>query len=69
MPWEPTGVLIADPATRVHAKLLTALVKLPVLVGVCAGVYIALARFLDLGEVADLPVVGRWFRHPLTTNN
>jgi len=64
MPWEPTGVLIADPATRVHAKLLTALVKLPVLVGVCAGVYIALARFLNLGEVADLPLIGRWFRRP-----
>ena len=45
MPWEPTGVLIADAATRVHAKLLTALVKLPVLVSVCAGIYIALARF------------------------
>ena len=69
MPWEPTGILVADPATRVHAKLLTALVKLPVLVGVCAGVYIALARFLDLGEVADLPIVGRWFRHPLTTDH
>jgi len=29
MPWEPTGILIADPATRIHAKLLTALVNSP----------------------------------------
>jgi putative peptidoglycan lipid II flippase len=62
MPWEPKGILVADEATRVHAKLLTALVKLPVLVGVCAGVYIALAWFLKLGELGDLPFVGRFFK-------
>jgi putative peptidoglycan lipid II flippase len=66
VPWEPTGILVADPATRLHAKLLTALVKLPLLVGVCGGVYVGLARFLDLGEVADLPVIGRWFRNPVS---
>ena len=64
MPWEPAGILLADPAARFHAKLLTAFVKLPLLVSACAAIYITLTRFLNLGEVADLPIVGRFFRHP-----
>ena len=62
MPWEPTGILVADPDSRFHAKLLTALVKLPLLVSVCAAIYIALARFLHLGDISELPIVGRFFR-------
>jgi putative peptidoglycan lipid II flippase len=62
MPWEPTGILVADPASRLHAKFLDALVKLPLLVTACAAVYVALARFLQIGDVADLPLIGRFFR-------
>jgi putative peptidoglycan lipid II flippase len=62
MPWEPTGVLVADPGTLLRAKLLTALVKLPVLVMVCAGVYMGLARYLGIGDLAEMPIVGRFFR-------
>jgi len=62
MPWEPTGVLVADPRTLLHAKLLTALVKLPLLVTACAGVYMGLARYLGIGDLADMPIVGRFFR-------
>jgi putative peptidoglycan lipid II flippase len=62
MPWQPTGILVADPATRFHAKLLDALVKLPLLVSACAAIYIALASFLHIGDLADLPFIGRFFR-------
>jgi len=61
-PWEPHGILIADPATRVHVRLLTALVKLPLLVCCCATIYIGLMRFLGAPEVAELPLVGRFMR-------
>ena len=54
--------MIADPATRVHAKLLTALVKLPLLVTACGGIYFFMIRFLGLGELNDIPFVGRFFR-------
>ena len=63
MPWDPQGVLIADPATRVRAKLLTALVKLPLLVAACGAIYVGIMTFLRMPEVADLPLVGRFLRH------
>jgi putative peptidoglycan lipid II flippase len=59
MPWDPQGILIADPATRIRAKILTAGVKLPLLVVLCGGVYVAIMSFLKMPEVADLPFMGR----------
>jgi putative peptidoglycan lipid II flippase len=56
MPWE--GEDVRD----VRAKILTAVVKLPLLVGVCGAVYIGLTRWLGMAEVGDLPVVGRILR-------
>ncbi len=62
VPWEPQGIMVADPATRLHARLLTALVKLPLLVVACAGIYFSTARFLGLGDMHDVPFIGRFFR-------
>jgi putative peptidoglycan lipid II flippase len=62
MPWEPKGILISDPATRVHAKWMTSLVKLPLLVGACGVVYLMLARWLGVGDLGSVPFVGRFFR-------
>ena len=59
MPWDPHGVQIADAAIRVKAKLLTALVKLPLLVAVCGAIYVGLMRFLRMPEVRDLPFISR----------
>jgi hypothetical protein len=42
--------------------LLTALVKLPVLVMVCVAIYVALVRFLGVGDLADLPLIGKFFQ-------
>ena len=62
-PWEPHGILIADPATRVKVRLLTALVKLPILVASCGVIYIGLMRFLGAPEVTELPFIGRFIRY------
>ena len=43
-------------------KVLTAGVKLPLLVGVCGGIYVGLAWFMGMREVEDVPVVGRMLR-------
>jgi len=56
LPWETAGGAIG-----VREKLLTAGVKLPLLVGVCGGVYVGLAAFLRMPEVRDIPIVGRLF--------
>ncbi len=61
-PWEPHGILIADPATRVKARLLSALVKLPLIVACCGAIYLALMRFLGAPEVEEMPFVGRFLR-------
>jgi putative peptidoglycan lipid II flippase len=61
MPWE-RGDAVMTPAALLHAKLLTALVKLPLLVAVCGGVYLGLAGFLKMPEVFELPVIGRFLR-------
>jgi hypothetical protein len=64
LPWEPQGILVADPATRVRAKWLTSLVKLPLLVAFCGIIYLLLARFLGVGDASSVPLVGRFFRKP-----
>ena len=55
LPWEHGGL-----ALSVREKLLTACVKLPLLVGACAGIYVGLTAFLNMPEVGDLPVIGRF---------
>jgi putative peptidoglycan lipid II flippase len=72
MPWDaatlPATTAAAGEGGRAvtgmlfRAKLLTALVKLPLLVTACAAVYISLARILNMPEIADLPLLGRLFR-------
>jgi putative peptidoglycan lipid II flippase len=61
MPWE-RGDAAMNAAALLHAKLLTALVKLPLLVAACGGVYVGLASFLKMPEVYEMPVVGRILR-------
>jgi putative peptidoglycan lipid II flippase len=58
LPWEKGE----GGAMEVREKILTALVKLPLLVGVCGAVYVGLTRWLGMPEVGDLPVVGRFLR-------
>jgi putative peptidoglycan lipid II flippase len=60
MPWEAAA--IADPSQLFSARLLTACVKLPLLVGACGAVYVGLARFLGMPEVYELPLIGRLLR-------
>ncbi|MGN6370595.1 MAG: murein biosynthesis integral membrane protein MurJ [Phycisphaerae bacterium] len=58
LPWEVAG----GGAVGMREKVLTALVKLPLVVGASAGVYLGIAWFFGMQEVGDLPVVGRWLR-------
>ena len=59
LPWEGAAVGAAD-AWR--GKVLTALVKLPLLVGACGAVYVTITAWLGMAEVGDIPVVGRVVR-------
>ena len=56
LPWEVAG------HGDLYARVMTALVKLPLVVGASAAVYFAIAWFLGMGELKDLPVAGRFFR-------
>ena len=47
---------------EVREKLLTALVKLPLIVGASAAVYLGLAAAMGMPEVQEVPLVGRFFR-------
>jgi putative peptidoglycan lipid II flippase len=55
LPWEASGLYG-------NARVLTALVKLPLVVGASALVYFAVAGFLGMSELRDVPVLGRVFR-------
>jgi putative peptidoglycan lipid II flippase len=61
MPWN-AGAAAAGGAMDWRAKVLTSVVKLPLLVAACGGVYLGIARFFRMPEVADVPLVGRLFR-------
>jgi putative peptidoglycan lipid II flippase len=54
LPWEGHRDL--------YSRMMTAVVKLPLVVGASAGVYFGVAWFLGMGELKDLPVAGRFFR-------
>ena len=55
LPWEAGAI-------GMRAKILTALVKLPLIVGASAGVYLWITWFFGMPELADLPLVGRYMR-------
>ncbi len=55
LPWEGAAV-------GMRAKILTALVKLPLIVGASAAVYLAITWFFGMPELADLPLLGRYLR-------
>jgi putative peptidoglycan lipid II flippase len=57
MPWEVAGV---PPNQRV--RMLTALVKLPLVIATSAGAYFAITYFLGMPELKDVPVVGKLLR-------
>ncbi len=54
LPWEG--------AVGMRGRMLMALVKLPLIVGASAGTYFALAWFLRMPELGDLPGVGRFMK-------
>ena len=55
LPWEGA-------AAGMRAKILTALVKLPLIVSASAAVYFAITWFFGMPELADLPLLGRYLR-------
>jgi putative peptidoglycan lipid II flippase len=57
LPWEG-----AAGAGGLQAHLLTALVKLPLVVGGAAAVYFGLSWFLGMPELGDVPFVGRFVK-------
>jgi putative peptidoglycan lipid II flippase len=57
LPWE-NGLTTGG----MRLRMLTALVKLPLIVAASAGSYFALTWFLKMPELADVPVVGRFVR-------
>jgi putative peptidoglycan lipid II flippase len=54
LPWETMGH-----AVTTQQRLLTALIKLPLIVTISAAVYFAITWFLATPELADLPLIGR----------
>ena len=53
-------------AVGVRAKLVLAFIKLPLLIAACGTVYLALARFLQIPELLDMPFIGKYFKpYPL----
>ncbi len=59
LPWENA----ANAALRI--RILTALIKLPLIVGASAVSYFAITWFLKTPELADVPLLGRFFRRGL----
>lgn len=60
MPWEHGAT--AGGSLAIREKLLTALVKLPLLLCASGAVYLGFARALGMPEVSEVPLVGRFFR-------
>jgi putative peptidoglycan lipid II flippase len=55
LPWEAAP----HAAAALHSRILTALIKLPLIVAASAATYLTLAWFLKMPELADLPLLGR----------
>ena len=61
LPWETMA--LPNGGTSLRFRVLTALVKLPLVVGASAAVYFAIARFFSMAELQDVPLLGRFFRN------
>jgi putative peptidoglycan lipid II flippase len=59
LPWEGEGAALHGDLT---GRVLTAVVKLPLVVGASALVYFAVAGFLGMPELRDVPVLGKFVR-------
>ncbi|HUO08841.1 MAG TPA: murein biosynthesis integral membrane protein MurJ [Phycisphaerae bacterium] len=59
LPWDAAPALSP---VGMRAKILTALVKLPLIVAASAGVYLGITWFFGMPELADLPLLGRYLK-------
>jgi putative peptidoglycan lipid II flippase len=59
LPWETPAH-----AAEMRSRILTALLKLPLIVTACGITYMTLAWFLHMPELADLPLLGRFLKRP-----